>query len=440
MSADPATKHARKIYVGNLPVEASEASIIAFFNESLQNLLPNKPPGNVIIGCYLNAQRRFGFIEHRSIEEANFTLGLDGINFGGVALKLRRPQDFNPSVADSQLNMELQQKGGMSAVMGAKQVSTPAVPAGDLVAGALGIVSTTVEDSPNKVFIGGLPHHLNENEVKQILSSFGTLKSFHLVKQESDTEKSKGFAFCEWRDGNTTDLACQALNGMAIGERVLNVRRALPHAVHKATSDYPTTSLTPLTSTYTEIMHEPIIPVSSIPTPTSLASAHAPLMPTPNIGGPHANALNSLNATIGPPPASHSAIGRISRILGITNMMPPDPNTEELDRIVAEAKSECAKLGQVRSVEYWNDQILVAFSQTQEAVQAMKALQGRQFDGRLLNCTFAEASPQMKTDAVMRAVSEVSQAEGGTHECGDGEPTPEREPVFPIKGETDLEN
>lgn len=67
-----------------------------------------------------------------------------------------------------------------------------------------GVVSTVVQDSPHKIFIGGLPNYLNEDQVKELLVSFGPLKGFNLVK-DSATGLSKGYAFCEYVDVNVTD-------------------------------------------------------------------------------------------------------------------------------------------------------------------------------------------------------------------------------------------
>jgi RNA recognition motif-containing protein len=39
-----------------------------------------------------------------------------------------------------------------------------------------------VAEGPGKVFVGGLPYHLTEDEIKELLSAFGPLRSFHLVK------------------------------------------------------------------------------------------------------------------------------------------------------------------------------------------------------------------------------------------------------------------
>lgn len=98
------------------------------------------------------------------------------------------------------------------------------------------IVSTNVEDTPHKVFIGGLPSNLNEEEVKDLLQVrnfsfsfflrflhflffstshfllwfqvFGLLKSFNLVR-DTTTGVSKGYAFCEYLNPEDTGMLQQ---------------------------------------------------------------------------------------------------------------------------------------------------------------------------------------------------------------------------------------
>ena len=65
-------------------------------------------------------------------------MAFDGINFKGQSLKLRRPHDYQPIPGG----------GGM-----------------DGFAGVPGVVSTVVPDSLQKVFVGGLPNYLNEEQV-----------------------------------------------------------------------------------------------------------------------------------------------------------------------------------------------------------------------------------------------------------------------------------
>jgi splicing factor U2AF subunit len=81
-----------------------------------------------------------------------------------------------------------------------------------------------VEDSPFKLFIGGLPHEMQEDQVKTMLMRFGQLKSFHLVKERMD-KNSKGYAFCEFLSEDATNQCVDGLNNVTMGHRVLNVKR-----------------------------------------------------------------------------------------------------------------------------------------------------------------------------------------------------------------------
>jgi splicing factor U2AF 65 kDa subunit len=68
-----------------------------------------------------------------------------GINFKGQSLKIRRPHDYQP----------------MPGMTDTVPISTP----------VLGVISTVVPDSPHKIFIGGLPNYLNEDQVCQFAKS-----------------------------------------------------------------------------------------------------------------------------------------------------------------------------------------------------------------------------------------------------------------------------
>lgn len=71
--------------------------------------------------------------------------------------------------------------------------------------------SSQVPDGPNKVFCGGLPYDLSEDEIKELLQSYGRLKAFHLVK-DKDAPNSKGYCFFEYADEKVTDEACKVMN------------------------------------------------------------------------------------------------------------------------------------------------------------------------------------------------------------------------------------
>ena len=46
-------------------------------------------------------------------------------------------------------------------------------------------------DAAERVFVGGLPYYLTDDQCKELLGSFGAIKSFDLVK-DRETGTSKG--------------------------------------------------------------------------------------------------------------------------------------------------------------------------------------------------------------------------------------------------------
>merc|ERR1719468_1250543 len=197
------TRQARRVYVGNIPFGFQEQEMIDFFNQQMHLHGLAQAEGNPILACQVNRDKNFAFLECRSIDETTQCMAFDGINFKGQSLKFRRPLNYQP----------VPQNSGLSNIDGSN------------VGVVAGVVSTVVPDSPNKIFIGGLPNYLNEEQVKELLTSFGPLKAFNLVKDIANS-LSKGYAFAEYTDGTITDRAIQGLNGMQLGDKKLIVQRA----------------------------------------------------------------------------------------------------------------------------------------------------------------------------------------------------------------------
>ena len=194
-----ASRHARRIYVGGIG-NVSEQDIEDFFN-SLISKAYKRVDGGAVLSVYINSVRRFAFVEFRTIEMTTAAMQLDGVSYNGQPLKLRRPNDYNPDIVPTSEGGNLQ-----------------------LDLSSLGMVSTSVPDGPNKIFIGGIPHHLKAEEVMQLLTPFGGLKAFHLVGNGG--EASNGYAFCEFEDPAVTEVVCAGLNGLALLDRTLTVRKA----------------------------------------------------------------------------------------------------------------------------------------------------------------------------------------------------------------------
>eukprot|EP00262_Sarcandra_glabra_P000183 TRINITY_DN1026_c0_g3_i1.p1 TRINITY_DN1026_c0_g3~~TRINITY_DN1026_c0_g3_i1.p1 ORF type:complete len:448 (-),score=103.93 TRINITY_DN1026_c0_g3_i1:120-1355(-) len=202
-----ATRHARRVYVGGLPPMANEQTIATFFSRVMSAIGGNTAgPGDAVVNVYINHEKKFAFVEMRTVEEASNAMALDGIMFEGVSVRVRRPTDYNPSLA---------------AALGPSQPSPHLnLATVGLIPGALGGA-----EGPDRIFVGGLPYYFTEAQIKELLESFGPLRGFDLVK-DRDTGNSKGYGFCVYQDPAVTDIACAALNGLKMGDKTLTVRRA----------------------------------------------------------------------------------------------------------------------------------------------------------------------------------------------------------------------
>lgn len=305
---------------------------------------------------YINRERHFAFVELKSIELTTACMELDGISYQGQPLKIRRPNDYNPSAV--------------------KEVG----PIPKLNVNALGIVSTSVSDGPGKIFVGGLPYHLNEEQVKELLQAFGPLKSFHLVK-ELNTGLSKGYGFCEYMDPEVTQVACAGLNDMQIGDKTLTVRTALT-----AGGLYPPEL---------QIMQEPQ-PVTTT-TMMQAATSSNPLLPNVDPILQQLQKHQSQQLQIVP----SVPLGAPSRIIVLLNMVTAEDLTddEEYNDICDDIRAECEKSGPIRSMVVPRPgekqfqsasvgKIFVEFGEIAHAQHASNELHGRGFANRTVAVEF----------------------------------------------------
>jgi splicing factor U2AF subunit len=106
-SGSAAGKALRRIYVGNLPPMTMEEHLKVFFSDVMkvcieliriesalsshitflsgisffQSACSNIDPGEPVVMVYINHEKKFAFVEFRTIEEAAAAMDLDGINF-----------------------------------------------------------------------------------------------------------------------------------------------------------------------------------------------------------------------------------------------------------------------------------------------------------------------------------------------------------------------
>ncbi|XP_047184218.1 splicing factor U2AF 65 kDa subunit-like isoform X2 [Scophthalmus maximus] len=339
------TRQARRLYVGNIPFGVTEESMAEFFNAQMRLAGLSQAPSNPVLAVQINQDKNFAFLEFRSVDETTQAMAFDGIIFQGQSLKIRRPHDYRP-------------------LPGISEQPAFHVP---------GVVSTVVPDSPHKLFIGGLPNYLNDDQVKELLTSFGPLKAFNLVK-DSATSLSKGYAFCEYVDISATDqvtaaasrelvsgvllfhrllsgpLCCSlhqavaGLNGMQLGDKKLIVQRASVGAKNATTT-------------------------SIIETPVTLQVPG--LQRLQNSGLP-------------------------TEVLCLLNMVMPEElvDDEDYEEILEDIREECCKYGSVRSIEIPRPvdgvevpgcgKIFVEYVSAADCQKAMQSLTGRKFANRVV--------------------------------------------------------
>jgi splicing factor U2AF subunit len=168
------SRQSRRLLVHNLPANVSEETIVNFFNLQLNGL--NVTEGSdPCISAQVSKDHSFALLEFKAATDATVALALDGITMedqdsmvtgNGAAngdtngLSIRRPKDYIvPAITD-------------------ETVYEP------------GVVTNVVVDTQNKISVTNIPLYLTDEQVTELLVSFGELKAFVLVK-DNGTEESR---------------------------------------------------------------------------------------------------------------------------------------------------------------------------------------------------------------------------------------------------------
>ena len=168
------SRQSKRLLVHNLPPAVDEDTIVGFFNLQLNglNVIEGSDP---CISAQISKDRSFALLEFKQASDATVALALDGITMenddhraagNGAAngdtkgLSIRRPKDYIVPVVTEETTYEP------------------------------GVVSNVVIDTQNKISISNIPLYLTDEQVTELLVSFGELKAFVLVKDNS-TEESR---------------------------------------------------------------------------------------------------------------------------------------------------------------------------------------------------------------------------------------------------------
>lgn len=365
-TAPAVTRQARRLYVGNIPFGCTDDELIEFFRTNMETCNFIKEQGNPVLACQINLDKNFAFLEFRTIEETTSAMALDGVLCKGQALKIRRPHDYQPVPGSEPTTM----LGGSSIT----PMGGAVIPGGDYGGGPHipGVVSSIVADSPNKIYIGGILTHATDEQIKELLSTFGPLRAFNLIR-DPITMASKGYAFCEYLDPAITEQAILGLNGFDIGGKSLIVQRA---SVGSKSGPHGASQSGGASIYHSSLNANPI----SIP-PVQIQVPGLPSLP----------------------PTSAPRV--LTEVLCLMNMVMPNElrDDEEYQEILEDVEEECKKYGRVRSIEIPRPppgrsnededdeskvpglgKVFVEFDSPTEAQRAQQNLAGRRFANRIV--------------------------------------------------------
>ncbi|CAM6097262.1 unnamed protein product [Calypogeia fissa] len=366
-----ATRHARRVYVGGLPPMANEQSVATFFSQVMAAVGGNTAgPGDAVVNVYINQEKRFAFVEMRTVEEASNAMALDGIIYEGVSVRVRRPSDYNPS---------------MAATLG------PSQPSPHLNLAAVGLTpgASGGADGPDRIFVGGLPYYLSEEQIMDLLSSFGPLRAFDLVK-DRDTGNSKGYGFCVYQDPSVMDIACAALNGLKMGDRTLTVRRASASGQPKPDQ----------ANVLVQAQQQIALQIFSQKLALQASGANAVTLGSMGMAAGMIPGLPS-----GLMPGMLPGLGVVNevptKVVCLSQVVSPDELKEdsEYEEIVEDMRDECGKYGALANLVIPRPSstgeevpgigmVFVEYVDTQGSAKAKAALHGRRFGGHTVIATY----------------------------------------------------
>jgi RNA recognition motif-containing protein len=83
------------------------------------------------------------------------------------------------------------------------------------------------------MYVGNLPHGVNEDELRSLFTEFGEVASVNIIKDRFSGQ-SKGFGFVEMPNNSEADKAIKALNGTQLKGRDIKVNQAKPKSERPA--------------------------------------------------------------------------------------------------------------------------------------------------------------------------------------------------------------
>jgi RNA recognition motif-containing protein len=79
----------------------------------------------------------------------------------------------------------------------------------------------------SKLFVGGIPFSMTEDELNELFAAFGTVESAVIINDKF-SGRSKGFGFVEMSSDDEAQAAIKSLHDSEVGGRKITVNEARP--------------------------------------------------------------------------------------------------------------------------------------------------------------------------------------------------------------------
>ncbi|KAL8270616.1 hypothetical protein Esti_005437 [Eimeria stiedai] len=228
---DPATtKAARELYIGNLPPNVEVPQLLEFLNAAMAAVGGGVLPGPPAVKAWRSSDGHYAFVEFRTMEEASNAMQLNGLSCLGFNLRIGRPKTYPMELQHIVPAPTIPLLHPAGAVAGAAvsqitqaaplpfgEVATVAVnPKAALEAAQAAAKAAQNQNGvegpaqPDRLCVLGLPSTMPEEKIRQLVETFGPLKTFHVLKK--DTDDSQLVCVIEYCDTDSQQQAMEILH------------------------------------------------------------------------------------------------------------------------------------------------------------------------------------------------------------------------------------
>lgn len=85
-------RQSKRLYIGGVPMATTPDDLRSFLNDLMKQ--QRLTTSDVVVSCEVNNEKAFAFAEFHESEDATRCIELDGVQFRGAVLKIKRPKDY----------------------------------------------------------------------------------------------------------------------------------------------------------------------------------------------------------------------------------------------------------------------------------------------------------------------------------------------------------